>query len=152
MVNTIFFSRPLPSFAFPHAILALEEGFNLAAPCRGSCLKPLFTFAGEAANRSVPSAAAVTSQPRARCVDGHFLGYTSDSSVQRLTKQFGTFWHHTLKTQVPGSLPLVGSHVGERVWRAAEQAALAGQGCQLFLLCTDVDVSICANTYNSVFL
>lgn len=31
---------------------------------------------------------------------------------------------------------------------------MVGQDCQLFffLLCTDVDVSICANTYNSFFL
>lgn len=38
-------------------------------------------------------------------------------------------------------------------WRAAEYATLVGTGLSAFFLpCTDVDVSICANTHNSVFL
>lgn len=83
-------------------------------------------------------------------MDRHFFGYTSDSSVQRLSKQFGTFWHHILKTQFPARRSL--AVTGSMCWRAVEYTALVGQGCQLFLLCTDVDVSICANTCNSVFL
>lgn len=113
-------------------------------------LKPLFAFAGEAAHRRIPSAAAVTSGLRARCVGDTFLDVLL-TPVQRLTKQFGTFGHRTLKTKFPsGCHSLAGPQ--ECVWGAAQCAALVGQGSQLFLLCTDVDVSICANTYNSGFL
>jgi len=113
----------------------------------------LFAFTGEAANRSIQSAAAVTSQLRARWGDWHLSDILLIPPFRDWQSSLELFGTTPLVPQVPIPMLFVGSHT-EKYMLESSQICIAGwdRVVSSFLICTDIDVSICANTYNAVFL